>query len=258
MSLLSTPAADILNQLILGTTPSWSPGTMYAALSDGSSEVAGTGYARIALSMNTVTSAQPSVATEADEINFGTVAGDWTPVAGIDETWIYSALTGGTRIATDSDTAITYSVGNRAFIAAGLTFSFGTNSLFSAAYSNSINDWLFASGATPSRARYLGLLNSGAELTGGNYARLDTDNSASPFFGSATAGASETDPASITFTATQNFLGGTTTATFTGTVNQYGLYAAATGGSPLITVSVSSQPVASGDTIEVNPTITLT
>lgn len=250
MSLSNAASAGILNQCLRGTTFS-AAGTAYATLTTtpGGTEVSGTGYARVAVSYGAASAAQPSVAT-ASEIDFGTVAGDWTPSTGIDVVDFYSASSGGTLLYTGTDTAISYATGNRAFVASGSTFQLGDTGSFSAAYLQDIVDWLVNGGSAPARARYLGLLNSGTELSGGNYARLDTDT----LF----PAASTADPAASAFASAVNFLGGSTTATFTGAYNQLGLFSAASGGSPLITVSVTSQTVASGDTVEVQPTVTLT
>lgn len=247
MSLSDTAAAGVLDQCLRGVAFA-AAGSSFAALAaNGGAEVSGTGYVRQAVTFGAATTAQPSVVTAAAELNFGTVAGDWTPLA-VDEVRLHSALTGGTLLASDTDTQITYVAGNRAFIRAGMTFDFGSNSIWSAAYSATVNEWLWRSGTAPAQARYLGLLNAGTELSGGNYARLDTNT--------LWAAASVADPSSISFTGgAQQFIA---SATFTGTVNQLGLYSATTGGSPLITIAVTSQAVANGDEVTVNPTITLT
>lgn len=247
MSLTNEAAAGVLDQCINGTAFA-AAGTPHISLGiNGGAELSGTGYARVQQDPGAATLAQPSVSTWT-EVNFGTVGADWTPVTGVDEVRIYSALTAGTLLATDTDTPVTFSTGNRAFVAAGMAFSFGTNSVFSGAYAQSINEWLWRSGAAPARARYLGILNSGTELSGGNYARLDTDS----LFGSATVA----DPSVIAFTAGNATF--QSSATFTGTANQLGLYAALSGGSPLITIPVAPQTIANGNLVVVAPTVTLT
>ncbi len=187
----------------------------------------------------------------AAEANFGTVGGDWTPLASVGSIRIMSALAGGTElIRSEMGSPPTFLAGNRAFIRAGtMIFSYALNSIFSAAYAAAINEWMFRGGAVPARARYLGLLASGTELAGNNYARLDTDG----LFAAPTAA----DPSVLQLSSSPATF--QANATFTGTaVNQIGLYSAASGGTPLITVPVSSQDIASGSEVTVAPIITLT
>lgn len=251
MSLSNAASAGILNQIFNGTAFS-AAGAGYASLAvAGGSEVAGAGYARQLVSYGAATTANPSIATSNAEINFGTVGAGWTPLT-VDELRIYSALSAGTLIYTAADSGITYVAGNRAFVASGNhTVQIGSNSIFTAAYSATILDWLVNSGSAPAQLTHAGLLNSGTEASGGNYARL----AVSSLWGTATTA----DPSSISFSGgATNFLGGSTTATFTGAVNQIGFFTALSGGTPQVTLSVSSQTINSGDTVEINPTITLT
>ncbi len=246
MTLSSAAAQAVLEQCILGTT-TFTVGTPHAAIAaNGGAEVTGTGYARQPLTFGVAAGDPAAVATSA-ETDFGTVAGDWSPLT-LDEVRVYNALTAGTELAADTDTAITYAAGNRAFVTAPITITLGDNSIFSAAYSATVLEWLFRGAAVPARAQYLGLLNSGTELSGGNYARLDTDTLwATPTLA---------DPSSISFTGgAQTFIA---SATFTGATNQMGLYAAATGGTPLITIGGFTETVATNNEVTVNPTITLT
>lgn len=245
MSLENAVAAAVLDQLIDGTA--FAPGSPNLALgANGGAELSGTGVARIAQTFGAFTAAQPSVGTVAVESDYGTIAGDWAP-ASVDEGRIYSAAAAGTLLARGSDTAVALTTGRRLFVRAGLVFQVGTNSFFSAAYAQAIGEWLFRSGATPARARYLGILNSGTELSGGNYARLDTDT--------LWAAATVADPSVKAFTSEQVFQAN---ATFTGANNQVGLYAASTGGSPLIILTHSAEIINSGDEVRVNPSFSLT
>lgn len=249
MSLSNAICADLLDLIFSGTAVSFTPGTAYASLTTtpGGTEVSGTGYTRQSVTFGAATSAQPSVAS-ANEIDFGTVAGDWSPVASIDTVDFYDAASSGNLMFSGVDgSPITYSTGNRAFVAAGATLSVGTNSIFAAAYLQDIVDYLVNAGGAPSQLQYAGLLNSGTELTGGNYARLDCN--------ALWASATVADPSVKAFTAVTTF---TASATYTGTANQIGFYTAASGGSPLCTVAVSSQSIGSGDLVEINPTVSLT
>lgn len=246
MSLTNAAAAGVLDQVFRGVAFA-AAGTPFAALAtNGGAEVTGTGYARIAAPYGAATAASPSVVT-ATEIDFGTVGGDWT-ASNVDEVRFYSALSGGTELWSDTDTAIAYVAGNRAFVASGSTFSFGDNGIFLAAYAQTIADWLANSGTAPAQLTHLGLLNSGTELSGGNYARLDVS--------SLWAAATVADPSVLAFS------GGAATfiasATFTGTVNQLGLFTASTGGVAQCTLAVAAQTIAASDQVTVNPTITLT
>lgn len=251
MTLTNTTSAGILDQIFSGTAFASITGDAYATLTTtpGGTEVSGTGYSRQLVSYGAATAAQPSVATAA-EIDFGTVAGDWTPTTGIDIVDFYTAASGGAWLYSGTDTSINYSVGNRAFVRAGHTFSIGTNALFTASYLQTIVDWLVNGGSAPAQLTHAGLLASGTELSGGNYARLDV----SSLWGTATSA----DP------AVKSFSGGaalfTTGATYSGSPNQIGFYTAATGGTPQCTLSYSAETITGGgsEDIEINPTITLT
>ena len=173
MSLSIAASQGILNQCIRGV--SFSPGTPHAALAaNGGNEVSGTGYARQPLTFGAATDANPSVSVTSAVADFGTWGADWTPTT-IDETRVYSALTNGTILFSDTDTSESYASGDQASVASGISASFASNAEFVSSYAQSILEWLLRSGSTPARARYIGLLNSGVELSGGNYARLDTD-----------------------------------------------------------------------------------
>lgn len=245
MTLTDVAAQGVLNQCIRGVA--FAPGTAHLGLADsGGAEVSGGGYARQPLSFNAATLANPSVCTEPNEIDFGTVGAGWTPTT-VDQGIVYSALNAGTELFSQTDTQITYAVGNRAFVTAGsLVCRFGSNGVWTAAYAQDVMEWLLRGGPTPARARYLGLRNSGTELSGGNYARLDTDGL---FSAPNLANPSETT------TGVQQFQ---SSATFTGLVNEYALYAANTGGAALIVVSVNADTIATGNEVTVDATITLT
>ncbi len=194
------------------------------------------------------------VMTHSAGLDFGTV--DINFGSEFNEFRIYSAATGGVELARSSTPRHQSLYTSRTLTVEPEAIALNAGGIRGASddFLTQLFNFVFRGGTLPSAPRYAGLLLDGTEISGGNYARFDCSTAWQAATVIEDNNGLGNDIARIKFSTPQNFLAATN---FAGSYNALALYAASSGGSPLITIARSLVAFDSGEALGINLSVSL-